>query len=238
MNRFIKLGLLLSALLIFAGCGSEAPGAYDDTKPNAIAFKEGELVGKKFEMMRGSTKLILEFTISDYKISSSTNLDLDWGEYSINDDGTVTLGTLNYKREAIISDTHWELYEREDSNADGEWERSQLVTWSIQTLAFSANELYGQEVYIFNEGTNEKRTFGLSSYTSDIYSGDDRPSISTNYSINEGSIVTQWGDVYTRVAIYSNRWSVEKSHDFNGDRIVDRKTIETWYTQEPSNFYE
>jgi|GEM_PF-2198023 len=246
MKGFINLGLLVGFLLVLSGCGSEAPGAYDDTKPNTTAFSVGELTGKTFKMISGSTTLFLQFGTGDYTISSSTNTELDWGEYSINDDGTVTLGRFTYERGAILSDTLWELFENEDTNGDGFGDRYQPVTWSldssVQTLAFNKNELDGQVVYILNDDANEKRIFSSSSFMGSFYAGDGSETLTdnymVNYSISDGSIVTQWGDVYRRVAINSNSWSVEKSYDLNGDRIVDRTTTETWYTQVPSSFYQ
>ncbi|MEA2029570.1 MAG: hypothetical protein U9N49_11425 [Campylobacterota bacterium] len=250
MIKFIKLGLLLSALLIFVGCGSEAPGAYDgdDTKPSATAFTQGELSNKRIYMSRSDLELIIIFYNStEFEIQTIRGLMVEVGEYSINDDGSLTIGTLNYKRESIESTTFWRLLERTDIDGDGEWDTSNPVTWSLesmtQTMAFSLDELDGQEIYILNDDANEKRIFGPSSYMGSFHIGDaSEPYTGTylvNYSISSsGSIVTQWGSIYTRVSIENNVWYVKESQDIDGDGIVDSTSVETWYTQEPSNFYE
>lgn len=225
---------------------SNGDGAYEMTDTTwyvdaylPLSFSTSELNGLPIYIINSDGRVqrrnFTETTVSTSSISDNLVGSL-LVDYSVNSDGSLTIGETLYTRTAMDT-TSWSVQLNYDSTGDGIKDTITMETWHTSApttgIAFTSSELNATNIYILDINYNYLYAFGSDSYTTTTYdalTGETQISGTyTPYSINtSGSIYTQNGDTYTRVAVNGTAWTM----------LYNNNTTQyfTWYTQKPDSF--
>lgn len=234
MKKFIGSGLILSLFILFVGCGSQAPGAYG----GETAFTSTELKNQTFQVVQDTQSLLIIFSSSEFDIRNANGFTIQKGEFSIDKNGTLTLGAYTYSRTSIDSTTKWSVTQAFDSNGDGVSEVSE-TTWYLNAsddepsaiddpLALSSELLNGSSVYMLEGEQVVELSFKVDRYYEKVYSDNTlESSMLYSYTIEDDGSLSSNAKNYKRQEIISDtQWSMLYTYDNQSVEVI-------WYLEKP-----
>ncbi|MBN2825613.1 MAG: hypothetical protein JXQ76_09830 [Campylobacterales bacterium] len=241
MYTSIRISLIIAAMTFLMGCGSEAKNLdldnTSDTKPDtSMAFTLSELQDKEIYVTKGETTMRYIFHTTKYEIHSMSGLTLQAGTFSINSDGTITLGSNIYTRTSIDSSQKWSVNESYDVNGDGVVDHTSATSWYFGTqyaLAFSITELAGTSMRHTQDGVTTVLSFTSANYERNRFNTDG--SVTTtkgNYNLNADGSITLNNTTYIRVGKEGIVWTIEEHYDSDGDGSDESVETLQWHLDE------